>query len=246
MELKLITPGFDKEQMGTISADIERLKKHVDVFVVDADHKPKKLVAFDMDSTLIQHEVIVELAKEAGCSTVVSEITESAMRGEITFKESFRQRMKLLKGLDVSVLESINAQLKMSDGADVLLRLLKDRGIIVAIISGGFDFFANRIKDKYGLDYVFANKLPIENGLVTGLADDYIVGSQEKAAILRQLMDDHNLEPSEVIAVGDGANDLLMLKEAGIGVAFRAKPVVREQCDVQINHSGLDAIRHLL
>ncbi|WP_067866587.1 phosphoserine phosphatase SerB [Neptuniibacter marinus] len=207
----------------------------------------RRLVVFDMDSTLIEAEVIDELAKEAGVGTQVAEITEAAMRGEIDFNESFRRRMALLKGLDVSVLEAIAERLPMTEGAEELVSNLKVLGFKTAILSGGFTYFASRLQDKLGFDYVYANELDIdETGKVTGEVKGAIVNGERKAELLREIAQKEGIRLEQTIAVGDGANDLPMLSIAGLGIAFRAKPLVRESAKQAISTLGLDGILYLI
>ncbi|MFP3873958.1 MAG: phosphoserine phosphatase SerB [Thiohalophilus sp.] len=208
--------------------------------------RSRRLVCFDMDSTLIQTEVIDELARVAGIGEQVATITESAMRGEIDFSESFRQRMVLLEGLEESTLQQIAEELPITEGAERLISTLRHFGYKVAILSGGFTYFANHLKEKLGVDYVYANQLDFENGKLTGKVRGEIVDGQMKAKLLQQLAEQEGISTEQVIAVGDGANDLPMLSIAGLGIAFHAKPLVREQAQHSIATLGLDAILYLL
>ncbi len=206
----------------------------------------RKLVAFDMDSTLIQAEVINELAKLAGVGEQVEAITESAMRGEIDFKESFRKRVALLKGLKVSELESLTLALPLSEGAELVCRTLKGLGYKLAILSGGFTFVGDHLKEKLGFDYVYANELDVLNGKVTGEVCGEIIDGEKKAELLKEIAERENITLAQTIAVGDGANDLPMISCAGLGVAFHAKPIVRERAGNAISTVGLDGLLYLL
>jgi phosphoserine phosphatase len=206
----------------------------------------RRLVAFDMDSTLIEAEVIDELAKLAGVGDQVSAITERAMRGEIDFSESFRTRVALLNGLEESALERVASQLKITEGAEHLISTLHKLGYKTAILSGGFTYFARHLQDLLGMDYVYANELDIAQGVVTGKIRGTIVDGERKAELLRQLANDEGIDLQQVIAVGDGANDLPMLSIAGLGIAFRAKPLVQKSAEQSISTLGLDAIFFLV
>lgn len=206
----------------------------------------RRLVVFDMDSTLIDAEVIDELAVEAGVGDQVAAITEAAMQGELDFKQSFERRLALLKGLDASVLQSVAQRLRLNEGAEHLIATLKKLGYKTAIISGGFSFFGDYLQTILGVDYVYANQLDIEDGRVTGLVKGEIIDGQRKAQLLRELTAREGLMLQQVIAVGDGANDLPMLDIAGLGIAFRAKPLVKASAKQAISNLGLDGILYLL
>ncbi|WP_260958960.1 phosphoserine phosphatase SerB [Pseudomonas citri] len=206
----------------------------------------RRLAVFDMDSTLIEAEVIDELAKAAGVGDKVSAITERAMAGELDFRASFKERLALLQGLDISVLDSIGASLRLTEGAEILFAELKRLGYKTAILSGGFTYFARQLQAKLGIDYVFANELEVVDGKVTGVAVEPIVDAQRKADLLRELAAKEGLSLEQTIAVGDGANDLPMLAIAGLGVAFRAKPLVKQSARQAISTLGLDGVLYLL
>lgn len=206
----------------------------------------RRLICFDMDSTLIETEVIDELAIRAGVGDQVKAITEAAMRGEIDFCESFRQRCALLKGLDVSVMQEIAENLPITEGVDRLMRILKKVGFKIAILSGGFTYFGNFLKQKYNIDYVYANELEIENGKLTGNYVGDIVDGKRKAELLRLIAQVENVDIRQTVAVGDGANDLPMISIAGLGIAFHAKPKVKATAKQSISTIGLDGILYFL
>lgn len=208
--------------------------------------RTRRLICFDMDSTLIQTEVIDELAERAGVGDKVRAITESAMRGDIDFSESFRQRCALLKGLDVSVLQEIAENMPITEGVDRMMKILKKVGLKIAILSGGFTYFGNYLKQKYGVDYVYANELEIEDGKLTGRHIGDIVDGRRKAELLRLIAQVENVDIRQTVAVGDGANDLPMISIAGLGIAFHAKPKVKETAKQSISTIGIDGILYLL
>ena len=206
----------------------------------------RRLICFDMDSTLIETEVIDELAERAGVGAQVRAITERAMRGEIDFKESFTERVALLKGLDVSVMEDIANHLPITEGVDRLMFVLKQYGYKIAILSGGFTYFGNYLKSKYDIDYVYANELEVEDGKLTGRYVGDIVDGRRKAELLKLIAQVEHVNLAQTIAVGDGANDLPMLSEAGLGIAFHAKPRVVANAKQSINTIGLDGVLYFL
>ena len=206
----------------------------------------RRLICFDMDSTLIRTEVIDELAERAGVGEKVKAITESAMRGEIDFNESFKQRCALLKGLDASVMQEIAENLPITEGTDRLMHVLKKIGFKIAILSGGFTYFGNALKQKYGIDYVYANELEIVDGKLTGNHLGEIVDGKRKAELLRLIAQVENVDIRQTVAVGDGANDLPMISTAGLGIAFHAKPKVKETAKQSISTIGLDGVLYFL
>ena len=206
----------------------------------------RRLVCFDMDSTLIQAEVIDKLAELAGVGDQVKAITESAMQGEIDFKESFTQRMQLLKGLSENVLHDVAINLPITKGAERLINTLKSYGFKTAILSGGFTYFGNYLQRELGIDYVYANQLEIENGVLTGGYVGEIVHGAKKAEYLQELARKEAININQTIAIGDGANDLPMLNLAGLGIAFHAKPTVKNNAQSSISSIGLDGVLYLL
>ena len=209
--------------------------------------RSRRLICFDMDSTLIKTEVIYELADRAGVGPQVRTITESAMRGEIDFKESFTRRVALLKGLDVSVMKEIAESLPITEGLERLMEVLKRSGYKTAILSGGFTYFGNYLKQKYSFDYVYANELEVgPDGKLTGKYLGDIVDGERKKELLRLLAQVENINIAQTIAVGDGANDLPMLSEAGLGIAFHAKPKVKAEAGQSISTIGIDGVLYFL
>ncbi len=206
----------------------------------------RRLVAFDMDSTLIQHEVIDELAREAGVFDRVSAITESAMRGELDFEQSLTRRVALLKGLAEATLPRVAARLNLTEGAERLITALKSFGYKTAIISGGFAYFGRHLQQRFGIDYVRTNDLEITDGVLTGRLKGEIINAQRKAQLLEEIATQENISLQQTIAVGDGANDLPMLAAAGLGIAFHAKPMVAQSARHKISQLGLDSILYLI
>ena len=240
--------GTPREGM---QAELLRLSSEMGVdcsFQIDNMYRRmRRLICFDMDSTLIQTEVIDELAMRAGVGDKVKEITERAMRGEIDFKESFTERVALLKGLDSRVMQDIAEHLPITEGVDRLMYVLKRYGYKIAILSGGFTYFGEYLQKKYGIDYVYANELEIdENGILTGRYLGEIVDGRRKAELLRLIAQVEKVDMAQTIAVGDGANDLPMLGEAGLGIAFHAKPRVVANAKQSINTIGLDGVLYFL
>lgn len=240
----------NEDNLDMLRAEFTRIAHNSDVDIAfqrdNAFRRNRRLVVFDMDSTLIQAEVIDELAKEAGVGEQVSEITELAMQGELNFNESFTKRLSLLKGLDESVLEKIAAGLELTEGAERLTKTISALGYKTAIISGGFTYFGEYLQNKLGIDYVFANYLDIKDGKCTGEVVGEIVDGAKKSVIVKQLAKQLDIDLQQIIAIGDGANDLPMLNTAGLGIAFRAKPLVRENAKQAISTLGLDGVLYLL
>ncbi len=213
----------------------------------DMYRRMRRLICFDMDSTLIQTECIDELAARAGVGEKVKAITERAMRGEIDFKESFTERVALLKGLDVGVMQEIAEKLPITEGVDRLMAVLKRCGYKIAILSGGFTYFGEHLQRRYGIDYMYANELEVdENGKLTGRFLGEVVDGHRKAELLKLIAQVEKVNLAQTIAVGDGANDLPMISEAGLGIAFHAKPRVVANARQSINTIGLDGVLYFL
>ena len=212
----------------------------------DMYRRMRRLICFDMDSTLIETEVIDELAERAGVGEKVRAITARAMRGEIDFKESFKERVALLKGLDESVMREIAENLPITEGVPRLMKVLKRAGYKIGILSGGFTYFGNYLKHKFGIDYVYANELEIENGKLTGRYLGEVVDGKRKAELLKLLAQVENVDIAQTIAVGDGANDLPMITMAGLGIAFHAKPKVKQTARQSISTIGIDGVLYFL
>jgi phosphoserine phosphatase len=238
-------------------ADVERLRRElamessvhgVDISVAAGGlaRRGRRLVVMDVDSTLIQDEVIELLARHAGREAEVAAVTEAAMRGELDFSESLRQRVAVLEGLPVSVLAEVRAAVQFTPGARTLVRTLKRLGFTVAVVSGGFIEIVEDLARELGIDHAHANRLEVQDGRLTGRVLGDIVDRAGKAAALRRFAAEAGLPLSRTVAIGDGANDLDMLEAAGLGVAFNAKPVVREQADTAVNVPYLDAVLYLL
>jgi phosphoserine phosphatase len=206
----------------------------------------KRLIVFDMDSTLIQSEVIVEMAKVHGVGEEVHRITEEAMNGKFDFSESLENRVALLKGLSEDKLQGILKNIKLTDGVEEFINTVQSLGYKVAIISGGFQFFANAFKDTLGLDYAFANDLEIEDGTLTGKVKGSIVDAEKKALLLEMIAQQEGIKLEQVVAIGDGANDLMMLAKAGLGIAFHAKDIVKENAGQHMSHGPMTSILYFL
>jgi phosphoserine phosphatase len=238
--------SLNGDSLGALREEAERL--HLDVFVESEElfHTPRRLFAFDMDSTLIQAEIVDELAGLAGVKGEVSAITESAMRGEIDFPTSLTRRVSLLKGVPHESIGTLQTKIALGDGLESLMAGLKAAGCKTAILSGGFTFFARYLQESLGFDYVCANELEIVDGALTGNLATTIVDGKRKASELKAMASNEKIPLEQTVAAGDGANDLPMLSEAGTGVAYHAKPIVRATAEFRLNYCGLDALLHLL
>lgn len=237
------------------AVDCRALSQHLgavfelDAIIQDKQHAqiPKKLACFDMDSTLIQHEVMDELAYQYGIGEKISAITELAMRGEISFKDSFEQRLACLEGFDATLIPGMAQSLKLMPGAEVLVKTLRAKGTKVMILSGGFENFAIYLQQKLGpLDAIYSNILEVENGRLTGKIQNQLVDERRKLTLIKELARELGIENQQTIAVGDGANDIPMLLHAGLGIAYHAKPLVQEKARHCINHTNLAAILYVL
>ena len=226
-----------------------RQRYDFDINIIPAQFEPKKvrLLFTDMDSTLINIECVDEIADFINAKPEVSAITDAAMRGDIDFETSLRQRVALLEGLDTSVLERVfEERLKLNPGAEIMLKGLRVKGIKTALVSGGFTFFTERLKEQLGLDYAMANVLTEKKGKLTGEVSGAICGAQAKADFLLTQCEKLGISTSQVVAMGDGANDLSMMKEAGLSIAYHAKPKVQSEADVVLNHCGLEGVLGML
>jgi phosphoserine phosphatase len=240
---KINNPGVLRKKLLEIHADTGI---DISFYVDDIFRHARRLVVFDMDSTLIQGEAIDELADVAGIGDQVAQITKAGMQGNIDFKKSLTQRVTLLKGLDENMLSYVAQNLVLTEGADRVVRKLKQLGYKIGIISGSFEYFGKYLQTKLGLDYVFTNRLEITNGKLTGRIEGEIIDGPKKAEILQTIARVENISLQQTIAVGDGANDLPMIRIAGLGVAFNAKPIVRENAQRSISNVGLDGLLYLM
>lgn len=247
VELSLSGPVEDELALRRRLLEIsDRTGVDVSFQVDDIYRRSRRLVVFDMDSTLIQAEVIDELAKAAGSGGPVAAVTAAAMRGELDFSESLRRRVATLKGLDESVLEEIAARLPLTEGVERLVSTLKRLGYKLGILSGGFDFFGKKLQQQLGFDYVHANRLEIVDGKLSGRVVGRIVDGRRKAELLEEIAAAEGIALHQTIAVGDGANDLPMLAAAGLGVAFHPKPIVAQKAERAISSIGLDGLLYLI
>ena len=247
--IQLSVRGEIKDK-AAVTSKLMEISRNLDVDIAFQEdniyRRNRRLVCFDMDSTLIQTEVIDELAELAGVGEQVKAITESAMQGEIDFNASFKQRMALLEGLSEDVLENVAKNLPITKGAHRLMKTLKSYGFKTAILSGGFSYFGKYLQKELGIDYVHANQLEIKDGVLTGGYLGEIVDGAKKAEYLQQIAEKEGIDISQTIAVGDGANDLPMLNLAGLGIAFHAKPKVKDNAQSSISSIGLDGVLYLL
>jgi phosphoserine phosphatase len=247
VELSLRGEPADEDAMH---ARLMHLSRRIDADIAwqldNAYRRTRRLACFDMDSTLIQAEVIDELAAEAGVGDQVKAVTEQAMRGELDFDQSLQKRVAQLEGLEEAALQRVAERLQLTEGAETLMANLHEFGYKTAILSGGFSYFGRYLQEKLGVDYVCANELEIEDGKLTGRVTGTIVNGQRKAELLRELAEQEGIKLAQTVAVGDGANDLPMLNAAGLGIAFHAKPIVQQTAEHQISTLGLDAILYML
>ncbi len=248
MELSL--DGSDLEDITLLREEYYAFseKTGLDVSLRDEDifNKPKRVVVFDCDSTLIQGEVIDEMARIAGMGTRVKEVTAKAMNGEIDFIQAIKERIRLLKGLTRVQLESIFDSVHLTPGAEDLIATLHFMGYKVAVVSGGFSFFTDYLKERLNLDYVFANELEIKNGVVTGKIKGEIIDAQSKADILNQIAERENISPDQIVAVGDGANDRFMLQNAGLAIAFNPKDALKKYSNGMLSNDNLSGLLYFL
>ncbi len=231
---------------NNLREDVEKLGLDIVIQRYPAFRRERRLIVFDMDSTIVDTEVVVELAKAANAEEEVEELTKKAMDGEIDFKEALRQRVKLLEGLPVDVLEKIYSDINLTEGAKDLIETLKDSGYKVALVSGGFTYFTENLKRELGLDYAFGNELEIKDGKLTGEIKGRIIDSREKARIIDELALEEGMDKENVVAVGDGANDRIMIENAGLGIAFNAKQALKEVADGVISKDNFIALASVL
>ena len=245
--MTLVPDEINMNQLKTKLLEISN-KHQVDAAFLKDNvwRRNKRLIVFDMDSTLIQSEVIDEMAKSHGVADEVIKITDMAMNGEIDFDESLKKRVSYLKGMDKSELKNILENLTFTPGAEDFIKTVKSFGFKVALISGGFTFFAEALKEKLGLDYAFANELEEKNGVLTGAVTGQIVNAEQKAILLRLISQQEGLNLEQVVAIGDGANDLPMLSTAGLGIAYHAKDIVRKKAGHHMSHGPMTTILHFL
>ncbi len=231
---------------NSLREDVEKFGLDIVIQRYPAFRRERRLIVFDMDSTIVDTEVVVELAKAANAEEEVKELTKKAMDGEIDFKEALKQRVRLLEGLPVDVLEKIYSDINLTEGAKDLIETLKDSGYKVALVSGGFTYFTEKLKRELGLDYAFGNDLEIKDGKLTGEIKGRIIDSREKAHIIDELAQIEGMDKENVVAVGDGANDRIMIENAGLGIAFNAKQALKEVADGVISKENFIALASVL
>ncbi len=243
VDIRDADPELVKKQL---KEEVEKTGLDIVIQPYEIAKKQKRLIVFDMDSTLIENEIIDELAKAAGVEEEVRKLTEKAMNGEMDFETALRERVKLLKGLPVSVLEKIYSEIRLTEGAKELIQALKESGYKIALVSGGFTYFTERLKEELGLDYAFGNELEIRDGKLTGEIKGRIIDAKEKARIIEEIARKEGISKENIVAVGDGANDRIMIKNAGLGIAFNAKEVLKEIADGTISKENLVGLAAVL
>ncbi len=247
IEFMMAFPEKDADQAREmLRSDCEKLGLDVVVQDLDKFRKEKRLIVFDMDSTIVDFETINEMAQFAGVDDEVREITEQAMRGELDFEAALRRRVRLLKGTPVSYLEEIVENMQFTPGSEELIHHLKQMGYKIALISGGFTYFTDMLKERLGFDYTFANELEVEDGVLTGEINGDIIDATAKGRIVNRLAELENISPDSIVAVGDGANDCLMIQNAGLGVAFNAKDILRRVSDGSLSKENLLGLLNIL
>lgn len=243
--------GMSHDDLRTLRGELLEKAMHLGVDLAvqrdDIFRRNRRLVCMDVDSTFVKGEFIDELAALVGVQDQVADITRRAMQGELDFQQALRERVKLLRGLEMERALSLCERFELTPGADAFVRTLKHIGIRVGLVSGGFDFFVNRLKDRFGLDFAFANELETDGGILTGNVQGTIVDGARKARVLREMAAAYTCRLEQTVAVGDGANDMLMLQTAGLGIAFRAKPKLQAVADMSLNHNErLDTLLYLM
>jgi phosphoserine phosphatase len=247
----LLPHGISDNEIAILRGEFLRLGMQLGVDLAvqkdDIFRRCKRLVCMDVDSTFVKGELIDELAALVGCKEQVAQITARAMRGEIEFKQALAERVKLLEGLSMAEARALAEKSELTPGAQNFVRTLQSLGFRVGLVSGGFDFFVDDLKNRFGLDFAFSNELEVRDGVITGNVRGTIVDGERKAQILRDMAKVYNLRLEQTVAVGDGANDVLMLQTAGLGIAFRAKPKLQEVADMSLNHNErLDTLLYLM
>lgn len=244
VDMPLENPGDPKKKLALLLEAI----KDVDLFILGPQQFQRhyKMIAFDMDSTFITAEVIDQIAIHAGVGEKVAEVTLRSMEGKLDFESSLKERVYLLKGVEEAALKKIRSEVVLNEGIERLIDKIKVNQLISGILSGGFDYFSDFLKERHHLDFAHANQLEMKGGKLTGQVKGQVVTAQRKKELLEKIGEQYGIKRCEMIAVGDGANDLPMLKAAGIGVAYKAKPVVKENADISIQVTELDALQLLI